>query len=184
MTQEEIEYRIKEEFKKHSKSGLDWAKIAASKIHAVLELQAQGQGQEPVRSFRLKCRQLTRLRNGEHQPTNKVVNQRDYVGLETFLKHGLETFQRYDSISYNGQHKAELYEKLDGKWVKLSDEQVREIWPAIDKFSKPIFAGDQVDVQQAGVHETWSEYGELWFAPYGEAERVKCYFSNDLIKVE
>jgi hypothetical protein len=182
MTIEEIEYRIKEEHKKHAGAGLDWARIAAAKIHAVLKLEACSN--QPVRSFRLKCRQLTRLRNGVSEPTNKVVNQRDYVGLDTFLKHGLETFLRYDSISYNGHHRAELYEKLDSKWVKLSDDQVREIWPAIDKFSKPILAGDRVDVQQAGVHETWADHGELWFAPYGKPERVKEYFSNDLIKVE
>lgn len=34
ITKEEIEYRIKEEFKKHKE--LDWAKIAASKIYALL----------------------------------------------------------------------------------------------------------------------------------------------------
>lgn len=34
IAKEEIEYRIKEEFKKHKE--LDWAKIAASKIYALL----------------------------------------------------------------------------------------------------------------------------------------------------
>lgn len=36
MTAEEIEYRIKAEYAKHNQAGLDWAKIAANKIHAVL----------------------------------------------------------------------------------------------------------------------------------------------------
>jgi hypothetical protein len=40
MTIEEIEYRIKEEHKKHAGAGLDWARIAAAKIHAVLKLEA------------------------------------------------------------------------------------------------------------------------------------------------
>lgn len=182
MTVEQIENRIKAEYQKHARAGLDWARIAAAKIHAVLRDEAAAN--QPVRSFRLKCRQLTRLRNGEHQSTNKVVNQRDYIGLDAFLKHGVETFLRYDSISYNGQHRAELYEKLGGKWVKLSDDQVKAIFPPVDKFNKPIFAGDQVDVQRAGVHEVWEDHGELWFAPYGDPERVKSYFSNDLIKIE
>lgn len=136
-----------------------------------------------IRAFRLKCRQTTRLfRDGTEAPTNKVVNQRDYVGLETFIKYGIETFNRYNSISYNGQHRAELYEKRAGKWVKLTDAEVNSIWPPLDKFSKPILAGDLVDVQRAGVHEVWEESGELWFKPYGDPERVKEYFSNDLIK--
>jgi hypothetical protein len=36
MTVDEIEYRIKAEYAKHKSAGLDWAKIAAIKIHAVL----------------------------------------------------------------------------------------------------------------------------------------------------
>lgn len=136
-----------------------------------------------MRAFRLKCRQTTRRwRDGTETPTNKVVNQRDYVGVETFIKHGIETFNRYNSISYNGQHRAELYEKLNGKWVKLTDLEIASIWPPIDRFGETISAGDRVDVQQAGVHEIWEEAGELWFKPYGEPEKVKEYFSNDLIK--
>lgn len=136
-----------------------------------------------MRAFRLKCRQTTRLfRDGTEAPTNKVVNQRDYVGVEAFVKYGVETFNRYKSISYNGQHNAELYEKRDGKWVKLTDLEIASIWPPVDKFGETISAGDLVDVQRAGVHEVWEEAGELWFKPYGEPERVKEYFSNDLIK--
>lgn len=40
MTQQEIEDRIKAEYVKHHAAGLDWAKIAAAKIHKVLELEA------------------------------------------------------------------------------------------------------------------------------------------------
>ena len=97
MTQDEIEYRIKTEYQKHHAAGLDWAKIAASKIHAVLELEAK---------------------------------------------------------------------------------------PPVDRFGEKIEAGDQIDVQQAGVHEVWAEAGALWFKPYGKPEKVKSYFSNDLIKIK
>lgn len=81
-----------------------------------------------MRAFRLKCRQTTRLwRDGSETPTNKVVNQRDYVGVENFIKHGIETFNRYNSISYNGQHQAELYESIDGKWVRVSEEELTSL---------------------------------------------------------
>lgn len=41
MTQQEIEDRIKAEYVKHHAAGLDWAKIAAAKIHKVLELERE-----------------------------------------------------------------------------------------------------------------------------------------------
>ena len=125
MTKDEIKNRIVAEYRKYAKSDLDWAEIAAAKIYAALN-QSVSQV-EQIRSFRLKCRQTACFRNDVHTPINKVVNQRDYVGLETFLKHGVETFNRYNTISYNGEHRAELYEKINGKWTKLTDEQVSEI---------------------------------------------------------
>lgn len=71
-----------------------------------------------MRAFRLKNR---------HIDSNRVDNQRDYVGLEKFLKHGFETFDRYNQNTWNGKHQAELYESIDGKWVKLSEDQILEL---------------------------------------------------------
>ena len=53
-----------------------------------------------------------------------------------------------------------------------------------DKFEQELFMGDIVDVQQAGQHIIYKKKdGYLYFRPYGEEERVKDYFSNDIIKV-
>jgi hypothetical protein len=53
-----------------------------------------------------------------------------------------------------------------------------------DKFGEELFLGDTVDVQQAGKHIIYKKKdGHLYFRPYGEEERVKDYFSNDIIKV-
>lgn len=53
-----------------------------------------------------------------------------------------------------------------------------------DKFGEELFMGDTVDVQQAGQHTIYKKKdGHLYFRPYGEEERVKDYFSNDIIKV-
>ena len=53
-----------------------------------------------------------------------------------------------------------------------------------DKFDQELFMGDTVDVQQAGQHIIYKKKdGHLYFRPYGEEERVKDYFSNDIIKV-
>jgi hypothetical protein len=54
----------------------------------------------------------------------------------------------------------------------------------VDTFGKPISAGDSVDVQNAGTFVVYEKDGDLWFEPYGKPERVRHYFSNDLIKVE
>lgn len=54
-----------------------------------------------------------------------------------------------------------------------------------DKFGEELFQGDRVDVQQAGVHIIWKgKDGHLYFRPYGEPERIKDYFSIDIVKVK
>ncbi len=83
-----------------------------------------------MRAFRLKRRNVK---------TGQVTNQRDYIGIENFLKYGVETWARYNhwdrvSLVYNPDGTlnkivdndpaelisvAELYEKIDGKWVRL-----------------------------------------------------------------
>ena len=62
-----------------------------------------------MRAFRLKKRNTR---------TNKVTNQRDYVEIEALQRYGRDCWSRYewrDSV-------AELYEKIEGKWVLLSQE--------------------------------------------------------------
>lgn len=56
MNKDEIESRIKEEFKKHSKSDLDWAKIAAAKICAVLENKSSEPDPELIDSMAMRYR--------------------------------------------------------------------------------------------------------------------------------
>jgi hypothetical protein len=52
-----------------------------------------------------------------------------------------------------------------------------------DKFNQLLKEGDYVDVQRDGVHQIYKkDNGELYFAPYGEEDRVSAYFSNDLAK--
>lgn len=72
-----------------------------------------------IRCFRLKCRILS---------SNRVSNQRDYIGLENLLKHGNETYLRYDRPdSKYSPCRAELYEKIDGKWKKLKYEEIYKL---------------------------------------------------------
>lgn len=54
-----------------------------------------------------------------------------------------------------------------------------------DRFDIELKAGDVVDVQNAGHHTIYEkEDGILYFAPYGNEEKVNAYFRNDIIKVE
>lgn len=53
-----------------------------------------------------------------------------------------------------------------------------------DRFDNELKAGDTVNVQRAGEHVIYEEAdGQLYFEPYGMAERVCAYFKNDLTKV-
>lgn len=63
-------------------------------------------------------------------------------------------------------------------------KKVTESLKCQDRFGEELQTGDTVDVQQAGHHTIYKKKdGHLYFKPYGEEERVKDYFSNDLIKV-
>jgi hypothetical protein len=63
-------------------------------------------------------------------------------------------------------------------------KNVSESLKCYDKFGEELFLGDVVDVQQAGQHIIYKKKdGHLYFRPYGEEERVKDYFSNDIIKI-
>jgi hypothetical protein len=65
----------------------------------------------------------------------KIEKHRDYIGLDKFLAHGVETYQRYReqiSWSYATRHldasqrrcSAEICEKINNKWVKLTSEEI------------------------------------------------------------
>ena len=64
-------------------------------------------------------------------------------------------------------------------------KNVTESLKCYDKFGEELREGDIVDVQQAGCHAIYKKKdGHLCFKPYGEEERVKDYFSNDLVKAK
>ena len=73
-----------------------------------------------MRCFRLKCRVLK---------NKKVSNQRDYIGLDKLVQFGKETYDRYNQPESNYQPRvAELYEQIDGRWVKLNPDEVDSIF--------------------------------------------------------
>lgn len=54
-----------------------------------------------------------------------------------------------------------------------------------DKYNQLLKEGDYVDVQKDGVHQIYKkDDGQLYFAPYGEEDRVSAYFSNDIAKCD
>lgn len=73
-----------------------------------------------MRCFRLKCR---------HIVSKRVVNQRDYIGIENLLKHGKETYERYDRPDSSYQPRIpELYEKIEGRWKLLTKEEINTLF--------------------------------------------------------
>lgn len=84
--------------------------------------------EEQRRCFRL------RQRSGRD---GKIIKHRDYVGLDRLLKHGTETFARYNWVSeyhytINGELTstrtyAELCEMRNNVWVKLSDVETDQL---------------------------------------------------------
>ena len=69
-----------------------------------------------ARCFRLKCRKVS---------NNRVTNQRDYIGTDRLMDYGMKTFNRYNALK---GHEPELYEKTDGKWVRLTQTQLNKIY--------------------------------------------------------
>lgn len=54
-----------------------------------------------------------------------------------------------------------------------------------DKYNQLLSEGDYVDVQKDGVHLIYKkEDNQLYFAPYGEEDKVSSYFSNDMVKCD
>ena len=80
-----------------------------------------------MRVFRLKKRRVNRTYNDVMVETNDVTNHRDYIGIENLLKYGKETYERYRGEQYDGSNVAEIYEKIDNKWVKLSESEIKEL---------------------------------------------------------
>lgn len=62
---------------------------------------------------------------------------------------------------------------------------MKDIIKCYDKYNQLLKEGDYVDVQKDGVHQIYKkEDGQLYFAPYGEEDRVSAYFSNDIAKCD
>jgi hypothetical protein len=60
-----------------------------------------------------------------------------------------------------------------------------DIIKCYDKYNQLLKEGDYVDVQKDGVHQIYKKAdGQLYFAPYGEEDRVSAYFSNDIAKCD
>lgn len=95
-----------------------------------------------TKSDSIRCFRLRERRGMD----NKIIKHRDYIGLENLLKYGVETYKRYDRVVTEKMRRIsdtqvvfdkiepyqdtypELCEKIDGKWVKLTDEQVKQIF--------------------------------------------------------
>lgn len=81
-----------------------------------------------MRAFRVKNRWVHKKQSdGSLTPINKVVSQRDYIGIEKLQKFGFETFDSYNGRAWDGEHTAELYESRGGKWIKLTDTEILEL---------------------------------------------------------
>lgn len=62
---------------------------------------------------------------------------------------------------------------------------MRDTIKCYDKYNQLLKEGDYVDVQKDGVHQIYKKAdGQLYFAPYGEEDRVSAYFSNDIAKCD
>ena len=62
---------------------------------------------------------------------------------------------------------------------------MKDIIKCYDKFNQLLKEEDYVDVQKDGVHQIYKkDDGQLYFAPYGEEDRVSAYFSNDIAKCD
>jgi hypothetical protein len=62
---------------------------------------------------------------------------------------------------------------------------MKDIIKCYDKYNQLLKEGDYVDVQKDGVHQIYKkDDGQLYFAPYGEEDRVSAYFSNDIAKCD
>lgn len=90
---------------------------------------------EYIRAFRLYERDLF---------TKKIINHRDYIGLDKLQKYAPDTWKRYNQVytlkyvrlAVDGYYKqcdpyqktrGELSELINGKWVKLSDEEAKKL---------------------------------------------------------
>lgn len=86
-------------------------------------------------------------------------------------------------IQIQNRIKLELNRFFDPK-AEFKKNEPNKYVKCYDKFGEEFFEGDEVDVQQAGVHKIFKkEDGQLYFSPYGKDEMVSSYFSNDLIRV-
>lgn len=58
-----------------------------------------------------------------------MSNQRDYIGLDKLIDFGKETFDRYNQPESGYQPKvAELYEKIENRWIRLSSEETFKLF--------------------------------------------------------
>ena len=78
-----------------------------------------------MRIFRIKHRWISNI---DGKKINKVIKSRDYLGIENIKKYGIETYNRYNSIKYNGLNVGEIYERLDNKWIKLNDKEINVLF--------------------------------------------------------
>ncbi len=100
-----------------------------------------------MRCFRLRERDAK---------TKQIIKHRDYVGIDNLIKHGKETYKRYnrvkkENLSWDKDGKCiitecepiqitypELCENINGKWVMLSDDDVNNIFNYEEKLNKKL----------------------------------------------
>lgn len=78
--------------------------------------------------------------------TKQIIKHRDYVGIDNLIKHGKQTYERYNyikkvNISWDGQGNTfiekiqpiqmaypELCENINGNWIPLNEKEIEAIF--------------------------------------------------------
>lgn len=108
--------------------------------------------------------------------TKRQVNVRDYIGIEKLKKHGFDTYDRYKrqlvwSFVHGNSKTRENYiatisEKLDGKWVKLSDDEITNLRNYTDDITADWLREKGFDEHQSLLSRSFSKDISLYNEEY------------------
>ena len=124
MTREDIEYRIKEEFSKHMVGGIDWAKIAAAKIYAVLENRRGTPDPELIDSMAMRYRHDFGLLEDGHKESIRTTMRQLWEEVA-----GRGFYSQASSVSKEGCLESRSFQYPSDliNWVNLHDVEVVSI---------------------------------------------------------
>lgn len=74
-----------------------------------------------IRSFRVRHKEI----HWDETKGYRIVKHRDFVNIEKFKKYGIELYERYNSFR---DSIGEICEMKDGKWVKLTEEEIKKLY--------------------------------------------------------